>query len=188
MVNFVDKIVDFIENMGMLSPIFACFFIVIESILPFLPLSVFITINFIAFGPFLGFIISWVFTVIGCMISFTIFRKGFNEKFSLFIKNRKKLENMMIRINNMKLSNIILIIAIPFTPAFMVNIAAGLSNISAKKYWLCLIIGKISLVFFWGYIGTSLIESIRNPIILLKIFVIVLVVYLLSKFIEKKIE
>ena len=148
MINFIDKIIVFIQNMGIYSPILACFFIMIESILPFLPLGFFITINFMTFGYLLGFIISWIFTIIGCMISFYIFRKGFNNKFTLLIKNRKLLENTMYKINNLKLSNIILIIAIPFTPAFMINVAAGLSNISTKKYLIALIIGKISLVFF----------------------------------------
>ena len=188
MVSIIDKILDVVENAGILSPILACFFITIESILPFLPLAVFITINFISFGTIVGFLISWIFTVIGCMISFTIFRKGFNNKFSFLIKNRKTLESMMYKINNMKLSSIILLLAIPFTPAFMINIAAGLSNIPTKKYFTSLLIGKISLVFFWGYIGTSLIESIKNPIILAKIIIIVLVVYLFSRLIENNIN
>ena len=46
--------------------------------------------------------------------------------------------------------------------------------------------GKIFLVLFWGYIGTSLIESINNPVIIIKIVVIVLVAYIVSKILNKK--
>ena len=44
------------------------------------------------------------------------------------------------------------------------------------------------MVYFWGYIGTSLIESIKNPVILLKVGIIVLIMYIISKIVNKKIN
>ena len=67
----------------------------------------------------------------------------------------------------------------PFTPAFMVNIVAGLIKMDFKKYFIALLFGKIALVYFWGFIGTSFIESIQNPVILFKIVVIMGCTYLL---------
>ena len=65
-----------------------------------------------------------------------------------------------------------IIIALRFTTQFLINIAAGLANMSKKKYLYAIIIGKIFLVIFWGFIGTSLINSIKNPINILYIMVI----------------
>ena len=88
--NYNEVIINFLHSIGALGPIFACLLILIESILPFLPLAVFIGINFLSFGHLLGFLISWVFTIIGCIMSFMIFRKGFNEKFDIISSTYKK--------------------------------------------------------------------------------------------------
>ena len=45
--------------------------IILESIIPILPLAVFIAVNMILFGNFFGFILSWTSTIIGCLIMFT---------------------------------------------------------------------------------------------------------------------
>ena len=74
----------------------------------------------------------------------------------------------------------------PFTPAFLVNIAAGLANIEKKKYLYSLLIGKVFLVLFWGFIGTSLINSIKNPMNLIYIVLMLLSCYIISKLVEKR--
>ena len=91
-IDFLNMIVEFIQNSGTFGELFSVCFIFVESILPVLPLSVFITINFMVLGPLIGFIISWIFTVLGCIMSYTIFRKGLGNKFDnltiiLFITN-----------------------------------------------------------------------------------------------------
>lgn len=185
MESYNEIIINFLNSIGAIGPIFACFLILVESILPFLPLAVFIGINFLTFGHLLGFLISWCFTVIGCIMSFMIFRKGLNEKFNLLIKNRTKILNLMERFSNISLGKLTILIAVPFTPAFMINIAAGLTNMDFKKYFIALLIGKVSLVYFWGYVSVSLIDAIKNPIILLKIGLIILFAYIISKIITK---
>ena len=56
------------------GPIAGVVMIILESIIPALPLSVFITLNMVAFGDILGFLISWLSTIVGCMLSFFLFR------------------------------------------------------------------------------------------------------------------
>ena len=181
-------IIELIDKMGVYGPVLSCSLMFFESILPFMPLAVFITVNFVAFGNFLGFIISWFFTVLGCIMSFLIFRKGIQGKFNNLIKDKYKLNKFMDKFNNISLGELVIIIAIPFTPAFLVNIAAGLSKINFKKFIIALLIGKIGLVYFWGFIGTNLIESFENPLILIKIILIILIAYLISRIINKKLK
>ena len=190
-VSFIDNAINlFFDTLGFFAPIFACLLIAIESILPIMPLAVFITINFYYLGTFIGFLISWLFTCIGCYISYILCQKKLKKHFDYMLdkKEHKKLNRLMNRINNMSLEQIVILMAIPFTPAFLINIAAGLSNINKKKFIISIIIGKIFLVYFWGKIGTSLIESIKNPKILIQIALFVVVAFIISKFVNKKLN
>lgn len=183
--NYIDV---FLTNIGIWGPIVGSLLIVVESILPILPLFVFITLNFLKFGPIIGFIISWICTVIGCYLSFLMFRNGIQTWFENRLRHKDGVDKIMGFVDKAKLENIVVLLAIPFTPAFAVNIAAGLSKMDKKRYLMALIIGKIFLVFFWGFVGTSLVDSIKHPMALIKIFVIIGVAYIFSKMFSKKIK
>ncbi len=185
MIELLNNIVNFIQDSGTLGAIFSCGFILIESIFPFLPLVLFITINFLVFSNIWGFLISWVFTIFGCIISYFIFKKGFGNKFDNLTENKELLKKYKRIFKDISISKLTLIIAMPFTPAFMVNIAAGLVKMDFKKFLTGLIIGKIGLVYFWGFIGSSFVESIGNPVILVKIIIIMAATYLVSFVINK---
>lgn len=179
---------NFLMNIGIFGYILSCVLIIIESILPMLPLSVFITLLFYKFGLIFGFLISYVFTIIGCVISYNIFNSKLRLKLENYIikKNKKRLDKIIKKIKKIKFVNLCLIIALPFTPAFLVNIACGLSNINKKKYILSLLVGKISLVIFWGLVGTSIISSLNNPINLIYISLLLLLCFILSRIVSKK--
>ena len=184
-VELLEKLIVFIQNSGLIGVLVSCGLTTIESILPMLPLIVFITINKLVLGNILGFIVSWVFTVIGCCMSYFIFRKGFGNKFEKLTENKELLKKYKKVLKNISTGKLVLIIAMPFTPAFMVNIVAGLVKMDFKKYFVALLIGKLSMVYFLGYIGTSFIESITNPVILVQIILILCGTYLLYYIVNK---
>ena len=179
---------NFLTSVGIWGYLLSCFCIMLESIIPILPLSVFITLLFYKFGVFLGFIISYIFTIIGCFISYKIFNTKLRLKFDNYVdrKNRKRIKNLLRIIKRIKFNNLCLLIALPFTPAFLINIAAGLADIDEKKYLYSLLIGKTFLVMFWGLIGTSLINSIKNPINLVYIVIMLVCCFIISKLVEKR--
>ncbi len=182
--NFIDVT---LESMGLWGPVLGCFLILIESILPILPLFVFITINFLAFGKIIGFIISWFFTCLGCLISFFLFRKNVQTWLYKRLKSKGLISKKTIDlITNLKFEQLTTIIALPFTPAFLVNILAGVSQMNFKKYFFSLLIGKVFIVYFWGFIGVSLIDSIKNPIYLIRVAILLIIAYILSMLINKK--
>ena len=167
----------FLSNLGICGALISCLLITVESILPVLPLCVFITLVFYAFGSFFGFFISWFFTLFGCFLSFTLIRSKFRNWFVNKFLNKKekgKLNKFMRYVDKMSVSSLAILVAIPFTPAFAVNIAAGLSNMSRKKYMISMMIGKVFMVYFWGYIGTTLIECLTNPEYLIKIVIMLI--------------
>lgn len=181
-------IIEILNNIGLLAPILAGILIVVESIIPVLPLSVFITLNFYYFGSLLGFLISWILTCIGCYISFIIFRKNLKLSFdNKFIKNKEtKIAKWMTIINRLKLEQLVLILAIPFTPAFIINIVAGLSSMKQNKFIIAILISKIFLVYFWGFIGITVLDSFKEPIKILQVIFISAIAFIISKIVNKK--
>jgi uncharacterized membrane protein YdjX (TVP38/TMEM64 family) len=184
--NLSDFINYVISSLGVYGPILGCLLIILESIIPILPLCLFITMNFIAFGNIIGFIVSWVFTIIGCLLSFFICRKLLKNKFEKKLRKYAKVEKVMGILEHVSLEQLAIITAIPFTPAFLVNIAAGLSKASFKKYLYGILIGKLFMVYFWGYIGVTFMECLKNPIYFIKIIIMILIAYILSYFVNKK--
>lgn len=179
-----------IHMMSHLGPISGIVLIVLESILPFLPLSVFIALNGASFGYVFGYVLSWLSTSVGCFISFFIFRKFFKEKFDKFLskKNTKQVMKIKKKFDSITFSGLVLIIALPFTPAFAVNIAAGLSDMSFKKFMIAILIGKLSITYFWTYIGKSLLESMMDLKTIITVGLLLLGAYILSKLVSKKLK
>ena len=183
-----ELIMNLLNLLGSWGALLGCVFILFESIVPILPLSVFITLNFLTFGSIIGFIISWVFTVLGCMMSYYIFKSSVSEKRLEKFKENQTLLKVINVIENMNFTSLALLIAIPFTPAFAVNIAAGICRVPKKKFLLALMLGKISLVYFWGFVGVGLIESLKNPSKLIGVVILIVIVYIISYILSKKLK
>ncbi len=181
----INIMIDYVEQGGY---IFGFILVLLESILPWLPLFVFIALNIKSFGFITGFLISWSATIIGCILSYLLFRYFFSKRLNNYVskKNLTKVEKISKSIKNISFPNLVLLIALPFSPAFLINIVCGITNVNFKKFFLSLLIGKLSIVYFWGFIGTSLIDSITDPEKLIQIFIILLISFLLSKVINKK--
>ena len=177
--SIVKEISDFMKDFGLIT---GFLLVVLESLIPMLPLSAFVMLNVISYGKILGIIVSWIGTVIGSILAFSIVRKF---KGYYLRKTNKEIIRFSKRLNNISIPNIAIIFSIPFTPSFAINIGAGLSNISKNKYIISLIIGKLPMILFWALIGKNVIESIKEPIILVKIFIMILLTYIVSKILNK---
>lgn len=179
---------NFLLSVGPLGYVLSCLLLFLEAIIPILPATIFITLLIYKFGSILGFIISYICSIGGSIVVYNIFKGKLSIKFNNYIKrrNKDKLTKIVNKLKSIKFVNLCLIIALPFTPQFLVHISCGLMEIDKKKYLLSLFIGKIFLIIFWGFIGTSLINSFKNPIILIYIILLLLGCYILSKIVSRK--
>ena len=185
--NHFDQVLnDFLMSLGIMAPILSSILIVLEGTLAFLPLFVFITINILTLGPVLGIISSWILTTLGSMICFFIFRNGIARW--IYKKTKHKGKRFTKVINKLNFVRIVLLIAIPFMPSFFVNMGAGFSKIPTKKYFYSLLLGKMFVVLFWGYVGKNLVDCLTNPIALVKVIVLMIAAYLIATFINKKFD
>ena len=181
--NMIEVLQNVVQNGNYCISIFAGMFIIIlESMIPMLPLALFIAINMLVFGNTMGFFISWIATVIGCSTSFFLFR---------FLKkkiDKKKNFHLMNKVSNISFNSLVILLSIPFTPAFSVNIGAGLSDMKFSKYLFALLLSKIFLIYFWGFIGTTLIESITDIGVLFKLGSMIVIASLLSRWVMNQFD
>lgn len=182
---FVQLVTSYLQQFGI--P-FGILLIILESMIPILPLGVFIAFNMMAFGGILGFIISWIATCVGCLLSYLFFSKLFSKFIIKRASKREKLDKVVKSMISINFSKLVLIVALPFTPAFLVNIACGLVKVNFKKFIAAILIGKISIVYFWGFVGKSLLESIMDIKTVIIVLVLLLISYILSKIVSKKLE
>lgn len=179
-----------LQSLGVYGPILGCLLILVESILPILPLSVFITLNFMSFGHPLGFLISYILTVTGCNLAFFLSKKSLTGRFDFLLRkfDRNRALKIVKNFSTIKLSSLVALLAFPFTPAFLVNIFSGVSGMSHKKFLLATLIAKPFMVYFWGYLGVTLIDSLTHPEYFVKVIFLVVIAYAASKFISKKLD
>lgn len=163
---------------------------ILESIIPLLPLGVFIAFIIKAYGFILGFIISWLATSIGCLLSYLLCKNYLKDIIYKFASKRqtRKINKIKEKITSIPFTHLVVIIALPFTPAFLINVSAGLSNMSTKKFLVAILIGKISIVYFWGFVGSSLLTSVTDIKTITIISLMLIIAYFLSKILEKKIH
>ena len=185
--NLINNFVLQLSSWGLIG---GFFLILLESIIPALPLGVFIGMNMLAFGNVTGFFLSYFSTIIGCMISFSVFKYVVKDLVLRILNNKtiEKVEVYMEKIKKLDFNCLVILIALPITPASLINMAAGLAKMDSKKYLLALLIGKLAIVYFWGYIGSSILKDIKNPQVILKMIILVLITYIISKIIEQIIK
>lgn len=179
--------INFISSLNPILMLFICSsLIILESMAPVLPLAIFIALNSFILGSYYGFLVSWISTCIGCFLAFYIVKKGIRKWFLKSSKNNQYINKIIPFINNVPFPNLAVLFAIPFMPAFALNIAAGLSDMKKRKFIAVILISKTVTVYFWGFIGTSFIESITDFKIIFKLVVILYIVYMLSKTVMEK--
>lgn len=179
-----------LESLGMYGPILGSILILFESILPILPLSVFITLNFYTFGNGLGFLISYILTVVGCNIAFYISRRILSNRMNYLLKkyDKNKFLKLVKNFSNIKMHHLVVLMAFPFTPAFLINIVSGVSKMSHKKFAIASVIAKPFMIYFWGYVGVTLIQSFTHSEYLIRIIAMLIIAYIISMLINKKFD
>ena len=73
----INKLTEFIGQFGIFSGFLLVF---LESMVPVLPLSVFVAVNIFTYGSLIGFLVSYFGTVVGCICAYFLCKK-FNDYF-----------------------------------------------------------------------------------------------------------
>ena len=180
-----DNIEMLIEKYKLLGPLFGMCLTFIESYFPMLPLFVIVLANAGAYGLFWGFILSWLGTAAGSYTFFLLIRKFGRYRYFKKFKELPKVKKLIHWVDIRGFTPLFVLLCLPFTPVVVVNTVAGLSNIKKKYYFLTLFISKPVMIFLISYLGSDLRAVLTSPVKIITVVVIILVIWVVGKFIER---
>jgi uncharacterized membrane protein YdjX (TVP38/TMEM64 family) len=171
-----------------LGPLIGILFPFLEAFLPFLPLVVFVVANATSHGILLGFLYSWVGTVLGSFGVFLVVRKfGRHRKLQRFIQN-DKVQKLIRWVDMRGLGPLFVLLCFPFTPSVLVNVVAGLSNIKKKYYLFVLMAGKFVMILTITLLGYDVSALLQQPVKLIGVIAVIVVLWLVGKAVEKRLN
>lgn len=183
-----DNITAIYESYRSIGPFIGFLLPFIEAFLPFLPLFVFVFVNAGTYGLLFGFLLSLAGSVAGSYSVFLIIRKYGRAKFLNFMTKHQKVKKLIHWVERNGFGPLFLLLCFPFTPSALVNLVAGLSNISKHYYLWTLIAGKAVMVFMITYVGYDLRALFTNPIRTAIVVVVIVLLYIVGKIIEKRLN
>lgn len=183
-VEFWDGLFHSFRILGPLVPILLA---MVESFVPVMPLIAIVTLNVAAHGMVLGFVYSWIGNVVGSALVFLFFRRLVKPYALRLADQHPKIKKAHDWVNGkLKWQALFFIIIMPFTPSSFVNFAIGLSDFDEKLYIKVMATAKIIMLILLALFGQSVVQAIKNPAFLLLAGALALVLWLISKYINKK--
>lgn len=184
---FLDIVLELLDKYEKLGPFLGILLPFIEAFLPFLPLFVFVMANSVAYGLFKGFLYSWIGSSFGSIAVFFLIRKFGNKKIMMKIKRNKQVIHVTSWVERHGFGPLFILLCFPFSPSSIINIVAGLSNVSKQQFILAVFLGKSVMIFSIAYIGSSIMEFAKNPVKSIIVTACIIVFWIFGKFLEKKI-
>lgn len=184
----IDTLNHLSEQYRALGPFIGFLITFLEAFMPFLPLVLFIMVNANAYGLLGGFVLSWLGTLCGNFAVFLIVRKFGHSKFLVKWVQTKQVQPFIRWVEMAGISPLLVLLCFPFTPAILVNIVAGLSNIRRLYYFITLLISKCVMVFFLTFIFQDISALIHSPTKLVIVTVTLIVLWFVGKVFERSIN
>ncbi|MCG2139793.1 TVP38/TMEM64 family protein [Staphylococcus epidermidis] len=157
----------------------------LRAIVPVLPLTLYVVLSIHAYGLFPGIIISWLGIVSGTFTVFLICKKFVNTIRMKKLKSRKSVQRLISFIDRQGLIPLFVLLCFPFTPNTLINIIASLSHIKIKYYFFVLVISKLISITILGVMGKEIFTIFTNPLRALIMIVLLVVLWFISKKVEK---
>ena len=184
----LEKIMQLIQEYRSFGPIPGIVLPMLEAFLPFLPLVIFIMANVNAFGLWLGFLFSWSGACLGAWLVFLIIRKYGRRRALNFLTKHKQVNKLMNWVEQRGFGPLFILLCFPFTPSAIVNIVAGLSQISRKQYMLAVMSGKLVMIFIVSFIGYDIQSLLTQPFRTAIVGVVIFILWYVGKRIEVRIN
>lgn len=184
----LENIIELIDRYRSFGPLPGMLLPLLESFLPFLPLFVFVMANANAFGLGLGFLYSWIGASVGSLLVFQLVRRYGNTRVFQFFLKRRKIRSLTNWLEKRGFGPLFLLLSFPFTPSALVNVVAGISNISLYQYMLAVFCGKGVMIFTLSFIGHDIVSLIKHPTRTAIVIMVIIILWFIGKRIEEKIK
>jgi len=160
----------------------------VEALLPFLPLVVFVFANALAYGMWGGFFYSWIGVCLGALLVFLLSR-WFGRRYGDRIRRRyPKTERFFTWVEHRGFTPIFLLSCFPFTPSVLVNVSAGFSKMPLHTFLTAIMLGKAVMIFILSYLGADLQTIWEQPWRLAIVLAVLILMWLGGKRLEKRFE
>lgn len=182
----LENIMDLIQEYRSFGPLPGILLPMLEAFLPFLPLFLFVMANASAFGLWLGFLYSWIGAVAGAVLVFLLVRRYGQKRILRVLKKHQKVQKLMSWVEKHGFGPLFILLCFPFTPSAVVNIVAGLSNISIAQYMLAVLTGKMVMIFTISFVGYDIRSLVTQPIRTAVVALVIFILWYVGKIIEIK--
>lgn len=151
----VEVIRGWVDNAGFFGPVLLVLAQVAQVILRFVPGGLTCTAGVVIFGPFWGFVINYIGLLIGCVAVFALVRK-YGIRIAEKLAGRENLERYWKWSEGKKFNTIFLVTAIlPFFPDDLICVAASLTKISFKRYFLICALGRAPGLILYSLVAAG---------------------------------
>lgn len=175
----VHHLSDFLGSLGWYGYAAGALLVLLQTIFPFVPFVLVAGANVLVFGLWLGFLVNYVFSVLGATIAFLVFRyygRAWAEKklepYGYIKKFNDKLERHGLLV--IAISRIV-----PVFPSFAINLAAAVMKVRARDFIIGSMIGKAPMILLESLIGHDLLFIRHHKgrlLILVLVFVIMVMI------------
>lgn len=166
----IDSVTSVFKNNLSYALIVSLFIMIIQNSFTVIPLILVITLNFYSFGFFYGFLWSWFSSVIAAMILFYATRFWFQD---FVISKVQKHQEMLDKIEQKGMRYVVYGRIFPFFPTSILNIIAGVSNISIRPFTIGTAIGNFFYFFVLALIPYGVFSTDINPLALIIIVLLI---------------
>lgn len=147
----MDQLVLFFERYPQLAPVISLLVSILVAVIGVLP-SVFVTTaNIIFFGFWPGTVISFAGEVIGSVVAFWLYRKGFKKIASDKIHKYKRVAPLIDAVGKKAFSLIFILRLLPFVPSGIVTFVAAVGRVSGSVFIAASSLGKIPSLLLEAY-------------------------------------
>ena len=151
----LEDIQELLDRYSALGPLPGILLPLLEALLPFLPLIVFVIANASAYGLWLGFFYSWIGVCVGATLVFLLAR-WFGRRYGDRIRRRfPKSGKFFTWMERRGFTPIFLLSCFPFSPSALVNISAGISKMQLHTFLTAIMLGKAVMIFILSYLGSD---------------------------------
>jgi len=136
-----EQLLQLANNNFALLLLITLFLMIIQNLFSVIPLLLLISINVSLFDFIYGYLWSWLTSVLGAIVTFHIARSGFQRFFRL--RNQR----IINRIERNGFYFVLIGKLFPLIPSSVINIAAGVSSVSFKRFTYGTLIGNLIYLF-----------------------------------------
>lgn len=181
----VEGLVSYARSFGPIMPLAVFFVTVVQAIVPVIPFIILCSANSLLFGITEGTLLTWAATLVGASVTFYTARSmGYDWASRKYNKiNTEMIDNL----NGYKGFLMILSLRLlPYVPAPLINVSAGVSGIRFFWFLLASAIGKLPFIIGYGMLGYSLTQSKNYTVGLALMAGLILVPYLIARYRKKR--